>query len=69
MGSRTEILEDLLKRTDTRAFLIVKDDQLIFETYLESSREEINTSFSVAKSFDSALIGAAIADGSYQLRG
>jgi CubicO group peptidase (beta-lactamase class C family) len=62
-GTRTEILEDLLKRTDTRAFLIVKDDQLIFETYLESSRQEINTSFSVAKSFDSAMIGAAISDG------
>lgn len=60
---RTETLVDLLKRTDTRAFLIIKDDQLIFETYLESSRKEINTSFSSAKSFDSALIGAAIADG------
>lgn len=58
-----EILDDLLKRTGTRAFLILKDDQLIFETYLESSRKEINTSFSTAKSFSSALIGAAIADG------
>ncbi len=62
-GTRTEVLDDLLQRTDTRAFLIVKDDRLIFETYLESSRQEINTSFSAAKSFDSALIGAAIADG------
>jgi CubicO group peptidase (beta-lactamase class C family) len=53
----------LLKRTGTRAFLILKDDKLIFETYLESSRKEINTSFSSAKSFNSALIGAAIADG------
>jgi CubicO group peptidase (beta-lactamase class C family) len=31
--------------------------------YLESSRKEVNTSFSTAKSFSSALIGAAIADG------
>lgn len=60
---RTENLEELLRRTDTRAFLIVKDDQLIYETYLDSSRKEINTSFSVAKSFVSAMIGAAIADG------
>lgn len=60
---RKEILEDLLKRTGTRAFLILKDDQLIFETYLDSSRKEVNTSFSTAKSFSSALIGAAIADG------
>jgi CubicO group peptidase (beta-lactamase class C family) len=61
--TRKDILEDLLKRTGTRAFLIVKDDQLIYETYLESSRKEINTSFSSAKSFNSALIGAAIAEG------
>ncbi len=61
--TRKEALDELLERTDTRAFLIIKDNQLIFETYLESSRKEINTSFSSAKSFDSALIGAAIADG------
>ena len=47
-------------------FSFLKDDRLISETYLKSSREDINTSFSVAKSFDSALIGAAIADGSIQ---
>ena len=62
--TRREILEDLLKRTGTRAFLVIKDDKLIYETYLESSQKEINTSFSSAKSFNSALIGAAIADGS-----
>ena len=61
--SHTEALEDLLRRTGTRAFLILKDDKLIYETYLESSRKEVNTSFSAAKSFNSALIGAAIADG------
>jgi CubicO group peptidase (beta-lactamase class C family) len=60
---RKENLEGLLRRTGTRAFLLLQDDKLIYETYLESSREEVNTSFSVAKSFDSALIGAAIADG------
>jgi hypothetical protein len=58
-----ETLEDLLKRTNTKAFLIVRDDHLIYETYLNSSEKEIDTSFSSAKSFDSALIGAAIADG------
>ena len=62
--TRREFLDDLLERTGTRAFLIIKDDKLIFETYLESSREDVNTSFSSAKSFVSALIGAAIADGS-----
>jgi hypothetical protein len=62
-GLRSENFEDLLERTDTRAFLIVKDDRLVYEKYIRSSREDIHTSFSVAKSFDSALIGAAIADG------
>jgi CubicO group peptidase (beta-lactamase class C family) len=62
-GTRKETLDELLSRSDTRAFLIVKDDQLIFETYLSSSQNDINTSFSSAKSFNSAMIGAAIADG------
>jgi|GEM_PF-6500269 len=31
-GIRKEALDELLSRTDTKAFLIVKDDQLIFET-------------------------------------
>ena len=62
--TRKEVLDELLERTGTRAFLILQDDKLIYETYLESSREDVNTSFSTAKSFSSALIGAAIADGS-----
>ena len=61
---RQEVLDELLQQTGTRAFLIIKDDKLIYETYLNSSRKEVNTSFSSAKSFNSALIGAAIADGS-----
>ena len=62
-GARKETLDDLLKRTDTKAFLILKDDQIILETYLNSSKKDINTSFSSVKSFNSAMIGAAIADG------
>lgn len=62
-GVRREPLQQLLERTDTSAFLIVQHDRLVYETYLQSTREQVNTSFSVAKSFDSALIGAAIADG------
>ncbi len=58
-----QTIEELLKSTDTKAFLIVKDDKLIYETYINSSKNDIDTSFSSAKSFNSALIGAAIADG------
>jgi CubicO group peptidase (beta-lactamase class C family) len=60
---RVEKLADLLERTDTRAFIVIKDDLIIHEYYADGDRKSIHTSFSVAKSFDSALIGAAIADG------
>ncbi len=55
---------DLLASTQTTAFLIIKDDQLIYENYFNGyERDSINTSFSVAKSFVSALIGIAIDEG------
>ena len=60
---RTESLEDLLMRTETTAFLVVQNDKIIYQNYPFGSYNQLNTSFSVAKSFDSALIGAAIQDG------
>jgi CubicO group peptidase (beta-lactamase class C family) len=60
---RTESLQDLILRTDTTAFVVVRDDKIIYQDYPEGNYEQANTSFSVAKSFDSALIGAAIQDG------
>ena len=60
---RSEDLEELLRHSETSAFLVIQDDQLVVERYLGSTREDVHTSFSVAKSFNSALIGAAIADG------
>ena len=55
---------ELLTSTQTTAFLIIKDDRLIYENYLNGyGRDSINTSFSVAKSFVSALIGIAIDEG------
>jgi CubicO group peptidase (beta-lactamase class C family) len=61
---QTEPLPQLLKETETRAFLIVQGDRLLYEAYFNGTgRSSTMTSFSVAKSFLSALIGAAIADG------
>ena len=61
---QTEPLPQLLKETETRAFLIVKGDHLLYEGYFNGAgRSSTMTSFSVAKSFVSALIGVAIADG------
>ena len=60
---RTENIADLIQRTDTKAFIVIRDDRVVYENYPNSSRDAINTSFSAAKSFNSAMIGAAIADG------
>ncbi len=57
-------LEGLLAANQTTAFLVIKDDKLIYEHYFNgSSHEAVQTSFSVVKSFDSAMLGAALADG------
>lgn len=60
---KTEPLAQLLDRTDTKAFIVVWNDRIVLEAYPNSTRDAVNTSFSTAKSIDSALIGAAIADG------
>ena len=59
----TENLQELIQRTDTAAFLVIRDDKIIQQIHHAGEISTLHTSFSVAKSFDSALIGAAIADG------
>jgi CubicO group peptidase (beta-lactamase class C family) len=57
-------LEDLLTSNDTIAFLIIKGDTLLFERYYQGhTPSSLSQSFSVSKSFTSALVGAAIQDG------
>ncbi|MFF5204532.1 serine hydrolase domain-containing protein [Streptosporangium sp. NPDC000396] len=56
--------DDFLRGTDTRAFLVVHKDRLVYERYFGGSdRHTRQTSFSVAKSFVSTLVGIAIAEG------
>ncbi|MDP8974593.1 MAG: beta-lactamase family protein [Actinomycetota bacterium] len=60
----TEPLERFLEDTDTTAFLVVRDDALLYEGYFNGhDRRSTQTSFSVAKSFVSALVGIAIQEG------
>jgi CubicO group peptidase (beta-lactamase class C family) len=62
--SRIQDLETFLQGTGTQAFLVIQNDAIIYERYfLEHQRDSLVTSFSVAKSFDSALIGIAIQEG------
>lgn len=57
-------LEDLLARTNTAGFLVIKDGRIVMERYFGGANDTSTfTSWSVGKSFTSTLIGLAIADG------
>ena len=57
-------LDTFLAETGTQAFLVIQDDTILYERYFNgAARDSVVTSFSMAKSFTSALIGIAIADG------
>ena len=57
-------LETFLTETNTQAFIVIQDDKILYEEYFNGAeRDTIVTSFSVAKSFASTLIGLAIAEG------
>ncbi|MEE4014808.1 serine hydrolase [Roseibium sp. FZY0029] len=58
-------LEEALESTSTNALVVVKDGNVVFETYRNGSDENTRfLTFSVAKSYVSTLIGMALADGS-----
>ncbi|MEO9340926.1 serine hydrolase [Mesorhizobium sp. SB112] len=58
-------LSTLLEQSQTAAFIVIHNDRLVYERYFNGHHPDtFHTSFSVAKSFNSALIGAAIANGS-----
>jgi CubicO group peptidase (beta-lactamase class C family) len=53
----------MLAANQTTAFIAIQDDKLLYEHYFNGySRNSIQTSFSVAKSFNSAMLGRALAD-------
>jgi CubicO group peptidase (beta-lactamase class C family) len=57
-------LDRFLEERSTRAFIVLHRGRLVYERYFNGgSREELETSFSVAKSFLSTLIGIAIEEG------
>jgi CubicO group peptidase (beta-lactamase class C family) len=63
-GAGREDLDALLERTATTAFLVLRGDDLLAERYLGTgSRGATETSFSVAKSLLSTLVGIAIKRG------
>ena len=57
-------LDDVLSASETIAFVVVKDDAIVFERYYRGhTAASLSQYFSVSKSVTSALIGAAIDDG------
>ena len=57
-------LDGFLRDTGTHGFLVVHKDRLVYERYFaRSDRRTLETSFSVAKSFVSTLVGIAIDEG------
>ncbi len=57
-------LDEFLRETDTIALVVVHEARLVRERYFDgATRESLQTSFSVAKSFVSTLVGIAIDEG------
>lgn len=60
-------LAELLDATDTTAFVVLRDDVVVYERHPGGAeRDSIQTSFSVAKSYASALVGIALAEGAIE---
>lgn len=63
-GNREVMSTILDKYTETSAFLVIKNDQVVFENYYEGyKRDSISNIFSVSKSVTALLMGIAIDDG------
>jgi CubicO group peptidase (beta-lactamase class C family) len=57
-------LDSLLQHTSTRAFLIIRNDSILYERYFHGyKRSDISQIFSVSKSITSLLMGIAIDEG------
>lgn len=59
-----EDFDGFLADAHTQALVVIKDDRVLYEGYFNGTqRDTMLTSFSVAKSFDSVLVGMAIDEG------
>jgi CubicO group peptidase (beta-lactamase class C family) len=57
-------LSELLRSTGTHAFIVARDNQMLYEEYFNGfARDSLCTSWSLSKSFTGALVGIAISDG------
>jgi hypothetical protein len=60
-----QTLGEFLEKHKTVAFIVIRNDTMLMEEYFDGyAHDDIINSFSVAKSFVSALVGIAISEGS-----
>lgn len=63
-SARRQVIDSVARNSHTVALLIIRNDTLLYENYFQGyDQQSIIASFSMAKSFTSALVGAALADG------
>jgi CubicO group peptidase (beta-lactamase class C family) len=56
--------DTFLEEGGAQAFIVIQDDKILYEKYFNGAqRDTLLTSFSVAKSYTSALVGIAVAEG------
>src|SRR5271156_4263944 len=63
-GVRQVALSELLSSTGTHAFIVIRDNQVLYENYFNGfARDSLCTAWSVSKSVTSALVGIALSEG------
>ena len=63
-SGKEQSLNGFIESTDTTSFLIAKNDRIVFEKYANGyDANSVNTSFSMAKSIVSLLVGKAVEKG------
>jgi len=63
-GVKRVALSELVRSTGTHAFIVVRDNQMLYEKYFNGfARDSLITSWSLSKSVTSALVGIAISEG------
>jgi CubicO group peptidase (beta-lactamase class C family) len=59
-------LDDFIERTETTGLVVLRNEMLLHELYRQGySRDSLAVSFSVAKSFTSALVGIALEEAAF----
>lgn len=59
-----ESFEAFMEESSTQAFIVIEDGAVVYEQYFnDAQRDTLTTSFSMAKSFVTALVGIAVDEG------